>query len=155
MDYISTYICIVHQIICTNTRTCLLFKRVVHSYCECFSQWHYPVRILLTNNLLLKVRSTWMGLYFISILMSKSLMTLDVLSYFCHQHWRWQIQILNRRWLSHLPITEIVKKKNNSPGFEPNVFSFIGKLLSHLRFKMNLPEKLRILILSVKTAVFQ
>ena len=28
------------------------------------------------------------------------------------------------------------------PGFEPNVFSFIGKLLSHLRFKI-LPEKLR------------
>ena len=41
------------------------------------------------------------------------------------------------------------------PRFEPNVFSFIDKSLSQLRFKMNLPEKLRICILSVKKTVAQ
>ena len=36
-----------------------------------------------------------------------------------------------------------------------NVFSFIGKSLSHFGFKINLPEKLRIWILSLKNLVSQ
>ena len=36
------------------------------------------------------------------------LRAIDVLSYFCHRHWRWQSQILNRESLSNLPIKEKV-----------------------------------------------
>ena len=47
------------------------------------------------------------------------------------------IQIfLNCKLQNYLPMKKIVKKKNNSPGFEPNVLSFIFKLLSHLWFKI-------------------
>ena len=44
--------------------------------------------------------------------------------------------------LAALP--EKYPEDHQSPRFEPNVFYFIGKLLSYLGFKMNLPEKLRI-----------
>ena len=48
------------------------------------------------------------------------------------------------RWKKKYP------KDHHFAGFEPNVFSFIGKWLTHLRFKIDLPEKLRIWILSVQ-----
>ena len=35
------------------------------------------------------------------------LRTIDVLSYFCHRHWRWQSQILNRESLSNLPMIKV------------------------------------------------
>ena len=51
-----------------------------------------------------------------------------------------------------LAVEEKVSQRLYLPGFGPYVFSFIGKLLSHLGFKINLPEKLGIWILSVKKA---
>ena len=41
-------------------------------------------------------------------------------------------------------LPEKYPKDHQLPRFETNVVSFIGKSLSHLRFKMNLPKKLRI-----------
>lgn len=38
-------------------------------------------------------------------------------------------------------IKEKVPQRLYLSRFEPNVFSFIGKWLSHLRFKLNFPEK--------------
>ena len=46
-----------------------------------------------------------------------------------------KIQILNPEWLSHLPMKQKYPKNHHSSRFEPNVFSFIGKWLSHSWFK--------------------
>ena len=47
-------------------------------------------------------------------------------------------------WLAWAALPEKYPEDHQPAGFEPNVFSFMGKLLSHLRFKMNSTEKLRI-----------
>ena len=47
-------------------------------------------------------------------------------------------------WQAWAALPKKYLKDNQSPGFEPNVFSLIVKSLSHLQFKMNLPKKLRI-----------
>ena len=43
---------------------------------------------------------------------------LDVLSYFCHRHWSWQSQILNRVLMSNLPMIKVPR----------GTFSFMGKI---------------------------
>merc|ERR1719270_387482 len=52
-----------------------------------------------------------------------------------------KIQIMNREWLSQLPMKQKYPEIHHSFGFEPNGLSFIGKWLSHSGFKIRILSK--------------